>query len=100
MPEMDDDGYPTDATLDAIRDWPQTDHAGLLAFVREAWRNPEWGWREDEDGTLRLSTGGWSGNESIIDALGANTMFWMFWWQSSRRGGHYEFRSTLAKAAP
>lgn len=39
---------------------------------------------------LKLSTGGWSYNEEIIDEL-SETFFWTFYWQTSRRGGHYVF---------
>lgn len=37
------------------------------------------------------STGGWSGNESIIGAMQKNRMVWNFLWEQSRRGGHYVF---------
>ena len=40
--------------------------------------------------TLELHTGGWSGNEDIIDKL-SDTLFWMICWESTRRGGHYYF---------
>ena len=45
---------------------------------------------------LELHTGGWSGNEEIIDALGRNKMFWMLYWQKSERGGHYWFKGNLS----
>lgn len=34
---MDADGYPDEAELQRIRDWPAEDRAGLLAFVRSLW---------------------------------------------------------------
>ena len=40
--------------------------------------------------SLELHTGGWSGNEDIIEALAAS-MFWLMYWQKSVRNGHYYF---------
>ena len=37
---------------------------------------------------LILITGGWSENEEIINLI-SNTMFWLLWWQESKRGGYY-----------
>lgn len=43
---------------------------------------------------LELHTGGWSGNEDIIEELHSTNkhMFWLFHWQKSKRGGHYYFK--------
>lgn len=88
---QDEDGYPTDAALERIREWDLDDYRGLIAFVSELWWMPSFGWRV-EDGELHLSTGGWSGNESLIDAMQANKhLFWTMLWVSSIRGGHYVF---------
>lgn len=43
---------------------------------------------------LELHTQGWSGNESIVNAL-QKTMFWFMFWQKSVRGGHYYFKIDL-----
>jgi len=43
------------------------------------------------DGGWELHTGGWSGNEEIIRAMQDNRVWWGMFWESSRRGGHYEF---------
>lgn len=102
---MDEDGYPDEAELEQIAQWSSDDHRGLLGFVRDRWRYGSWGWEEAviDEGAFgpswqyRMSTGGWSGNESLIEALQKNRMFWMFCWWSSRRGGHYEFRIRLPK---
>ena len=106
---LDDDGYPTDETLKTIREWPHEDGLKeLLEFVWDVWWQPDWGWKETEvpreqttPGTHRLltnyniSTGGWSGNEDLIEALRGNNIFWLMAWQQSRRGGHYIFELPL-----
>lgn len=96
----DNAGYPTDDELARIqyftgskREW--------FNLIRAAWWMPDWGWTETEEmvGVLRdtpgtrlhISTGGWSGNESIISAMLSNDVLWMMTWVSTRRGGHYEF---------
>lgn len=86
-PTFDEYGYPTEETLQAIREWPYTDAQGLMGYCREAWSH--YGAWECSGRTIRIHTGGWSGNESIVEALGAN-FFWALYWVSSRRGGHYE----------
>lgn len=106
----DDDGYPTRAELRQIRTYAVLPReAGeaprfleYMELVRGAWWSPEWGWRANHKrerkrggGLLhrryRISTGGWSGNEDIIEAMMANTMFWAICWERSERGGHYAF---------
>jgi hypothetical protein len=93
--DLDEDGYPTEATLARIREWPWKDCRGLLEFVKSIWwPDTEWGWTEtpETDGVrYAISTGGWSGNEDVIGTMEGNQMFWMLSWHSSRRGGHYEF---------
>jgi hypothetical protein len=95
---MDEYGYPTEETLELIRNWPYTDFNGLMDFVISLWQYPDY--VEDikvindfdkEVREVNISTGGWSGNEEIIGALMENTMFWIMCWQISKRGGHYRF---------
>jgi len=64
---------------------------GLTFFkeLRRIWSHDEWGVRWNNN-RLKLSTGGWSGNEEIITALRKNIYFWTYW-KVSRAGGHYEF---------
>ena len=88
---MDANGYPDDHELARIQAWPREDYRGLMEFVRSLWRFKERDWTQGLEDRYQLSTGGWSGNESIIGALQLNTMFWLQCWVSSRRGGHYEF---------
>jgi hypothetical protein len=113
MKELDGDGYPTEETLTRIKEWEINDMQsgrGLLEFVREIWWHSKWGIHieEVEDELMpsrkrkydhwHMSTGGWSGNESIIRAMQANRLFWMFHWVQSRRGGHYIFEVGKEKA--
>ena len=90
--------YPSDADLARIEAWPVDDLRGLFDFIEERWAYPEY-WDDkpsppfaDEAAIIKCSTGGWSGNESLIGALQANRAAWFLTWYSSRRGGHYEFR--------
>lgn len=87
---LDNDGYPTEDALAMITNWEPTDFSGLLSFVKSLWRWPERVWLEGEE--YILSTGGWSGNESLVDAMHSNRLFWLFCWQSSSRGGRFVFR--------
>ena len=94
---LDEDGYPTEETLTAIELWPFNDTKGLWRLVQDTWWMPDWGFGpvikgSNGEALLGISTGGWSGNEDIIVALRDNHIFWMFYWESSHRGGHYEFR--------
>ena len=45
-----------------------------------------------EADSYHFNTGGWSGNEEIIDALQRNAMFWARCWEMSKRGGEHVFR--------
>lgn len=102
----DDDGYPTDLALEAIEKWHWDDPKGWFEFIGSLWAYKDWGWKEkDEPHELNrleqykdrivhryhISTAGWSGNESIIRAMQANSMMWHLQWVQSRRGGHYIF---------
>ena len=86
-----EDEYPDDAELDKIKSWPTEDIMGLVYHTMDLWH-----WRDmarlshGDPATLELHTGGWSGNEDIIDKL-SDTLFWMICWESTRRGGHYYF---------
>jgi hypothetical protein len=99
------DPYPTEAALTRIRDWKiETLEGGwaLADFVESLWwpnygTNPKqppggWrGWHRTGDHGLSISTGGWSGNEELVGAMQANTMFWTLYAESWRVGGHYTF---------
>lgn len=106
MEYLDDDGYPTEATLEKIEKWDYKDGwTELMDFVCGLWLYADAGyWSMEKDVVVRdlpnykvvadvyhVSTAGWSGNESIILALKTNLMFWHFCWEQSNRGGHYIF---------
>jgi hypothetical protein len=99
-PLLDDEGYPTEQWLRYIREFKPDENFGIIAFVyllSEGWWMPERGhylskqYRGKRE--FILHTGGWSGNEGIIDAILSNInltdiyMKYMKW----RRGGHYYF---------
>lgn len=95
--DFDGDGYPTEATIKRIITWPYTDMQGLVEYVRSLWYWPVYARRRGR--RYSFSTGGWSGNESLIYALEKNFLFWSLCWESSRRGGHYEFELPEIKDA-
>jgi hypothetical protein len=99
MPQYDDDGYPTDDTVKTIEDWPYQDITGALDFVAAAWHWPDFVSYElsaheagvlradPGDRYLRLATGGWSGNETLIAALRTNRMIHALSWRLDAVGG-------------
>lgn len=100
-PKLDEDGYPTIATLTLIEIWWWEDSAGWFKFIKSIWHQAWWGWGEEVVDheyrknrkvlRYRISTAGWSGNESIISAMEKNKWMWHTHWVQSRRGGHYIF---------
>ena len=87
---MDEDGYPTEETLERVRTWEPKDFQGLAEFLVSIWHYPEY--ITLAGSLLRVSTGGWSGHEDIIGRLRENHAWWAFHWQSHKRGGHYVFK--------
>ena len=99
MFELDGNDYPTDMTLKSIREWGRGDGSWKnlmeeISFLFDAHGRCEY---SEEDKTWKISTGGWSGCEDVIDALSENIVFWMFCWKSSRVGGHFEFETRRVK---
>ncbi len=90
-PTFDSDGYPTDETLDAIAKWSFDDAVGWLNFIHSAWSH-RFGFLQCEMNQIVFATGGWSGNESIIEAMRENVVLWTLLWESSHRGGKYVLR--------
>ena len=93
---IDSNGYPTEETLQKITAFNplKGDPFEFAEYLCENWINghpPEWNL---ETGCLQLSTGGWSGCESVIAALKETPFpsFWALFWYQSRAGGHYWFK--------
>jgi hypothetical protein len=96
-PDLTEDGYPTEQTLKRVREAKTV--ADALDLVECAWHwdcgvTHELSEAEREivrasvgDRFLRLATGGWSGNESLIAALERNWRVMSMSWQLSARGG-------------
>lgn len=87
--------YPTEEELKTIRKWDITEKGvkGLLWKLEDVWNTNYGVFTLTGKRVLKLVlvTGGWSGNEDIIDALSHNH-FWRFHWQESKRGGRFTFR--------
>ena len=97
-PTFNSNGYPTDETLQAIREWPANDLPALFDFIGEAWQYQDYWHHETATGEYHFSTGGWSGNEDLIGALQGNVVVWALCWYSSRRGGHNVFVLPVKRA--
>jgi hypothetical protein len=88
---LDKEGYPTDKTLQKLRQLNP-----FLQPIEEIIEIIIGNWYGDaavydaEKQTLELHTDGWSGNEDAIAAI-RDSAFWMLFWQSTVRGGHYYF---------
>lgn len=89
--------YPSEADLKRIETWGGTPRE-LVEYIGSLWSyrsEKDWYIRNGRDPLSRkvykidFSTWGWSGNEDILVSL-EGTWFWMMFWWSSRRGGHYE----------
>jgi len=96
-----DDGYPTDAELDALSRFEGTPRQFFAEvhrlwsyqdFVAETPITDEFGRPQIE---VNLVTGGWSGNESVAGAIG-DTMVELLWWYMSQRGGLSVYRVPAA----
>lgn len=100
-PVLGHDGYPSDLELERIRCWPLEGWADLLSYVEARWHHADCGYWERRDTSYLLHTAGWSGNESLVQALARNRLFWSCCWVWSRRGGHHalELPSWVASGA-
>lgn len=85
--------YPSEEDLEKIRhwNWKKDSPLELVDFICEIW-NKTYGSVELSGGTLKLWTGGWSGNEDIVRAM-LESDFGMLYWEQSTRGGFYIFKN-------
>lgn len=98
---LDEEGYPTWEWIHYLKTYKPDASLPLLIFVRtilvNGWHMSNWGFKLGKKYKgkykLELHTGGWSGNEEVIDALKSNMwlthhqMRYVMW----RSGGHYYF---------
>lgn len=104
----DSDGYPTVDALRLIENWHHDYAVTLFDFVYSLWYMTDWGWDSEvvphrfREGRnvmkFEISTGGWSGNESIIKAMQKNEMLWWMTHYQTTRGGHYVFEVEIENA--
>lgn len=88
---FDNDGYPTEETLEKISTWEVT-NKNVTEFIRfcwSAWKYHDCVWHRKNGWTF--VTLGWSGNEDIIRAMMKNRIFWLMFWRASFVGGKYVF---------
>lgn len=102
---LDDNGYPTDEWLQYLKTYKPDESLPLLTFVKtvlvDGWYMSDWGFKLSKKYKgkykLELYTGGWSGNEEIIEAIMSNMwltnfkMKFLMW----RTGGHYYFELSV-----
>jgi hypothetical protein len=86
--------YPSDEELESVATWDSTDFHGLMRYIETIWKYADCGYFEfhPDTNSYSLHTGGWSGNEDIIGAMKDNIGFWLTYWKSSMRGGHFIFQ--------
>lgn len=90
MPDFN--GYPLEEELKFIEEYDVIKNGpiGLIDHLKEIWHWDDYISFDEKTGILELHTGGWSGNEILIQVL-EKTFFWYFYWIENKRGGHYKF---------
>lgn len=98
--------YPTKEDIEFVKKYGLEEFHPLLEHLENIWWAADWGFKlagkatknnfEEKVLKLELHTGGWSGNEDIIEAL-QGTSFWILCWEKTVRGGHYYFEIPVSK---
>lgn len=108
-PSIGAPAFPADAELALIAQWKVPPYEPLMAFVRERWvyltlwdehEAQDELWPDRKVRRYAISTGGFSGNENLVNALRCNAAFWHACWVQSRRGGHYLFEVAAVVEEP
>lgn len=83
--------YPDEDLLNSIKTYDilKSPTEDFIQLIIQNWYYPDYVKYDGKE--LELHTGGWSGNESIIESLQENYLFWSLCWEKSTRGGHYWF---------
>ena len=101
--DLDDDGYPCEAWIEALKaandvlgagKWLANTFPLIVRDIGNTFEPQVFEGKDDFDHrilVIRYSTGGWSGQEDFISALSSTCVNWLYSW-SWQRGGHYEFR--------
>lgn len=88
--DLDEDGYPSEMALEAIRTWSMASgYSALLTYAQSIWHWQQYVKRDGRN--WRFITGGWSGNEDVIRAMQDNGGFWSVCWISAQAGGDFAF---------
>jgi len=92
--------YPHESDLNKIKKWKfekRQDVLDFLDFIQSIWEYGEPYFKITGKRVIKLQahTGGWSGNEEILDAMRENFIFWSIAWQKSVKGGHCYFSIDL-----
>lgn len=98
--KMRKDGYPEEEELEIIKEWNAiADPFGLIEFIESITWCPDWciSLKGKNVKWFEFHTGGWSGNEEIIEALNQNAMFFTLYWVKTNKGGHYYFKVKIIK---
>lgn len=89
--------------LDQIRNWPiSRSYILLFEFIKhKVWRHGfgQLSASSVDDGAVEytFTTGGWSENEEILEALKQQRLAWALTWQRSERGGKHVFRVNISQ---